>query len=345
MGRRARAASDYAGDLLKYLADFDFIRKQNVKDEAEDIAKTILMKRAKGDAEFVTDLDMEMADDQFMYDFTPLPMNTQERLTRAKDANFTSAEDLPYVHGTMEGEVQQFHDYPLFASKNPAVSETYTSNRDNAEGATLIPFLVKMPDDVVHIDNYGRNFEAVNPFALDKTSGKTLDQVMSHDGMGGLLGRINHYYGDVKPLELDPKELSHMSEKDLIDNEIFQGIVDKNRLNVGYPASTDTIADAMFGSKKDVVKIDNIVDVGGVIPKDPAIAAARRKPSDNVIVANATRIRSPFARFDPEFSHLRNISASVAAGAIPASVGMVELLQKPEVTKEEIEEYLSGLGS
>jgi len=339
--RGATTVSELAGDLLKYLADYDFIRKVNVKDDAEDVAKTILMKRAKGDAEFVTDMDMEMADDQFMYDFTPLDMSTQARLKRAKDAKFTSMEDLPYVHGTMEGEMQQFHDFPAFGSRNPAVSETYTSNRPNAEGATLIPYLVKMPDDVVHIDNYGRNFEAVNPFALDKTSGRRLDEVMSHDGQGGLLGRINHYYGDVRPLEVDPKELAHMSEKELIDNEIFQGIVDKNRLNVGYPASTDTIADAMPSSKKEVVKIDNIIDVGGVIPKDPAIAAARRNPSENIIVSNATRMRSPFARFDPEFKHLRNLSASV----LPASVGMAQLLQKPEVTEEEIEEYLSGLGS
>ena len=51
-------------------------------------------------------------------------------------------------------------------------------------------------------------------------------------------------------------------------------------------------------------------------------------------------VRSPFARFDPEFRHLRNLSASV----VPASVGMAQLLQKPDVTKEEIEEYLSGAG-
>ena len=66
-----------------------------------------------------------------------------------------------------------------------------------------------------------------------------------------------------------------------------------------------------------------------------------REPSTDVLVQKGNRIRSPFARFDPEFKHLKNLSASV----VPASVGMAQLLQKPDVTKEEIEEYLSGLGS
>ena len=80
MGRRARAASDFAGDLLKYLLDFDFIKKQNVKDEAEDMAKYILMQRSQGKANLIDDWDMKQADDQFLYDFTPLHMNTQDRL-------------------------------------------------------------------------------------------------------------------------------------------------------------------------------------------------------------------------------------------------------------------------
>ena len=45
MGRRARAASDFAGDLLKYLADFDFIKNLRVQNEAEDVARNILLKR------------------------------------------------------------------------------------------------------------------------------------------------------------------------------------------------------------------------------------------------------------------------------------------------------------
>ena len=40
-----------------------------------------------------------------------------------------------------------------------------------------------------------------------------------------------------------------------------------------------------------------------------------------------------------------DINAALANERPPASVGMAQLLQKPDVTKEEIEEYLSGLGS
>ena len=65
--------------------------------------------------------------------------------------------------------------------------------------------------------------------------------------------------------------------------------------------------------------------------------ATRRRPANNVIVTDGSRVRSPFARFDPEFKHLRNISASVVQLDVDT-----QLLQKPEVTAEEIEEYLSG---
>ena len=81
MGRRARAASDFAGELLKYLADFDFIKKQDVKTEAEDMAKYILMQRSQGKANLIDDWDMKQADDQFLYDFTPLHMNTEAIFT------------------------------------------------------------------------------------------------------------------------------------------------------------------------------------------------------------------------------------------------------------------------
>ena len=342
MGRRSGATTvgDYAGDLLKYLADFDFIKKVDVKDEAEDMAKYILMQRSQGKANLIDDLDMKQADDQFLYDFTPLHMNTEDRLKRASDARFEG----PYIHGTDE-DLQTISNSGFFGSKNPAVSETYI---DPINEGRLIPFMVRMPDEFVHINNYGRNFRMINPYSLDKQSGLALDTVLSPDRKGGLLQRVspNAFKPKKETLNVDPNELTHMSKKAQDEAEFVNEIIDvgfpseKEMTNVGYPTTTDYILDMMPASQRNVTKIDNIVDIGGNQPKDVARQAERRKPSENVIVSDGTRIRSPFARFDPEFKHLRNISASV----VPASVGIAQLLQNPDVTKEEIEDYLSGAG-
>ena len=339
MGRRSGATTvgDFAGDLLQYLADFDFIKKIRVQNEAEDMARNILLKRAKGDAALVDDWDMKQADDQFMYDFTPLDMSTEARLQRAASDRFEG----PYIHGTDE-YLQTITDGGFFGSKNPAVSETYQYGMEGQ----LVPFLVRMPDDVVDIDNYGRTFNRINPFALDKTSGKTLDEVMSRDGKGGLLDTVDPFSGYSATLNVDPSEVAHMSKKAQDDFDFFETTFDlgspteRQMINVGFPTTTDDILDMMPSANKSVVKIDNIVDIGGNQPKDKARQIERRKPSENNIVRGGANVRSPFARFDPEFRHLRNLSASV----VPASVGMAQLLQKPDVTKEEIEEYLSGAG-
>lgn len=346
MGRRARAASDFAGELLKYLADFDFIKKQDVKTEAEDMAKYILMQRSQGKANLIDDWDMKQADDQFLYDFTPLHMNTEDRLKRASDARFEG----PYIHGTDEKSLQTVRDSGFFGSDTAPVSESYIYDKHG----TLYPFMVRMPENVVHIDNQGRSFNRINPFELDKNTGLTLDEVMSPDQKGGLLSRILNDYGASSTLEVPPKQMSHMTQKAMDEQEIIDTMYDNYTdypegapfKNVGLPTETDAIVEMMPASGRNVVKIDNIVDIGGGYVKLPTTEfkkrqAQRRKPANNVIVTDGSRVRSPFARFDPEFKHLRNISASV----VPASVGMAQLLQKPEVTAEEIEEYLSGLGS
>ena len=346
MGRRARAASDFAGELLKYLADFDFIKKQDVKTEAEDMAKYILMQRSQGKANLIDDWDMKQADDQFLYDFTPLHMNTEDRLKRASDARFEG----PYIHGTDEKSLQTVRDSGFFGSDTAPVSESYIYDKHG----TLYPFMVRMPENVVHIDNHGRSFNRINPFELDKNTGLTLDEVMSPDQKGGLLSRILNDYGASSTLEVPPKQMSHMTQKAMDEQEIIDTMYDNYTdypegapfKNVGLPTETDAIVEIMPASGRNVVKIDNIVDIGGGYVKLPTTEfkkrqAQRRKPANNVIVTDGSRVRSPFARFDPEFKHLRNISASV----VPASVGMAQLLQKPEVTAEEIEEYLSGLGS
>ena len=328
-----------AKKILEYLLDPDFLRKIDVENIEEETARDILVARSRGKASEINDLDMAVADDRFMYDYTPLDMSTPARMKRAEDANFQEL----YYHGTDKPYLEEVSDFGFFGSKNPAVAETYLGKRQGQQG--IIPFMVKMPEKPVHFDNQGRFFEQINPYALDKTSGKSLDEIFTI-GMEpvkeGVLQKLNVHYGDVQPLKVDPSEVAHIP-KGFQDNYFLD--TPEGLVSVGNPTSTDLIAEVMNVTDNPVVKIDNIIDIGGNIPTAKEYQRMRREPASNVIVSEGSRVRSPFARFDPEFSHLRNISASVAAGAIPASVGMAQLLQKPEVTKEEIEEYLSGLGS
>ena len=219
---------------------------------------------------------------------------------------------------------------------------------------TLYPFMVRMPENVVHIDNHGRSFNRINPFELDKNTGLTLDEVMSPDQKGGLLNRIlSENYGPNSTLEVPPQQLSHMTQKAMDEQEIIDTVYGSYTdypegalfKNVGLPTETDAIVEMMPASGRNVVKIDNIVDLGGGYVKLPTTEfkkrqATRRRPVNNVIVTDGSRVRSPFARFDPEFKHLETYQLQLFQ-----QVGMAQLLQKPEVTAEEIEEYLSGLGS
>jgi hypothetical protein len=136
---------------------------------------------------------------------------------------------------------------------------------------------------------------------------------------------------------------------------------------VGPVTSTDQIAYAMKYDDVPHARIENVVDRGPYSPRawpiggmdafrteaelkeaDKAIRKwersmqdASRKPStDQITYDTGGRLRSRFARFDPEFSHLKNLSAAT----VPASVGLAQMLQGGDVSKEDIEEYLRKVG-
>ena len=132
--------------------------------------------------------------------------------------------------------------------------------------------MVRMPENVVHIDNHGRSFNRINPFELDKNTGLTLDEVMSPDQKGGLLNRIlSENYGLNSTLEVPPQQLSHMTQKAMDEQEIIDTVYGSYTdypesapfKNVGLPTETDAIVEMMPASGRNVVKIDNIVDLGG----------------------------------------------------------------------------------
>ena len=293
----------------------------------QEIAKYILAKRAAGQANEITDEMMEIADDLYMFENTPIDMSQTARMER-KDA--FNRGDPQFYHGTGNApELQYFDDIDtynteghagtVYLNDNPGIANSYV-DADNPD-SVIYPLVVRKEEFEPRIDVEGSTFSDI-PY--DKT-----------DQYGNLLGDIFpdgkvRKIGSDKPTLTTDSIAEGLRDTDAETLTLFK-ILDRGTQTpdarpFGFPRKTSLYDDQELG--KDVAAWNETMQ------------AKSREPSTNVMVQKGNRIRSPFARFDPEFAHLRNLSASV----VPASVGMAQLLQKPDVTKEEIEEYLSGSG-
>ena len=340
-GRGARQAAAFARSLLDFLLQADDIP---AKTDAQQMAKRILQLREQGRANEVTEEMMAAADPQTMAAYTPLDMSTEARMERAGLLGFKPEEVS--IHGAMDNPERFTFDSditPVYTSDNPAIANTYTAGEDSA----MFDLLVKQgpSDDVadqinnlrqkaLDVDVQGASYAAISPDFKDKASGNTLQ---------------NFFDVYLYP-ESRGESVQHM-----IDGETV----------VGPVTSTDQIAYAMRDEGVPHARIENVLDRGPYSPRAHPIGGygdtetykanviadrdwersmqdASRKPStDQITFDEGGRLRSRFARFDPEFSHLKNLSAA----AVPASVGLAQMLQGGEVTKDDIEKYLKSVGA
>jgi hypothetical protein len=115
--------------------------------------------------------------------------------------------------------------------------------------------------------------------------------------------------------------------------------------NNGRPFNTDFIVSQSSQEGSPGVLFSNIVDRGPNVKtylgetSDEAKARAARAsmPSDVTNVKEPQKIRSRFARFDPEFKHLKNLSAGVGV----APIGLLALREEQKRANEE--QYKRGL--
>ena len=115
--------------------------------------------------------------------------------------------------------------------------------------------------------------------------------------------------------------------------------------NNGRPFNTDFIVSQSSQEGSPGVLFSNIADKGPNVKtyldetSDEAKARAARAsmPSDVTNVRYPHNIRSRFARFDPEFKHLRNLSAGVGV----APIGLLALREEQKRANEE--QYKRGL--
>ena len=340
MARRsgANAVSNLAKSLIDLLSGKD--------DAAEQMSKYILAKRAAGQANEITDEMMALADPDYLAKNTPLDMSTEARMQRARDMGFDT--DTMLYHGAHDAmpetdfdqygnkieippykksDIKAFDDRPemtsiygtdrtVFLTDNPAVAASYAKVGNQTPNNQIYPLMVKKDPEDPKIDTVNAPYFAI-PYIRTGQAGENIKEIFGPNVMR------NDYDTTTDLIS------RQMPKKDLETVTLF------NVLDRGPQTPTGTPLD------KDVLKRMSSDEIAKLKEYNEAIQDQPRKPSTDVLVQKGNRIRSPFARFDPEFKHLRNISASV----VPASVGMAQLLQKPEVTAEEIEEYLSGLGS
>ena len=125
---------------------------------ARDMAKEILNLRAQGRASEVTDEMMKYADPQYLFNNTPLPMDTANRLHRAEVGGFDTK--VPLYHSA-DKEIESINPNfkasfggekgAFYTTTNPDVANTY-------DGNMMQQFYGKTPEDALIVDAHNRGF-------------------------------------------------------------------------------------------------------------------------------------------------------------------------------------------
>ena len=243
--------------------------------EAQRQARDILDMRAAGRAGDVTDDMMARADDQYMFDNTPLPMDEASRAARAQAGGFDTG--TPLFHGgdsgisAMDPDVASGKDYDtgVWTTSDPYNANRYAGSR--TEGVSQ------------NVDDLG----SVYPLLAD-TSGY---------GITDFRGRN---WGDA------PERAAIRG-----GGQPYQEISKIREDWASWPYTGEAVR-AARDTGRTGLDIRNVVDIGDQFPHKSHIGLGDETAS-SVVAIDPTTLRSRFARFDPEFSHLSNLSAANAS--------------------------------
>jgi GNAT superfamily N-acetyltransferase len=261
------------------------------RNEAEAMARDILQLRAEGRADEVTEQMMDAADDQYMYFNTPLPMDAASRMARAERAGFRP--DQPLYRGDANPNMQAFNTgqfaregIGVTASDSPSVASTYMTGNNPA----MYPLYARAENPLM-VDVGGRNWTGIPAEAETN------------------YGRLN----DVLPPE------NYLDEDNLFDLMQGSGVDwgDGTSSSLAM-ANTDNVSRAAQSGGFDQIQFQNIVDRGGA---GKYYTSAVNEPRTTVMTADPANVRSRFARFDPAFANLRNLSAGVGGAAVLTALG------------------------
>jgi hypothetical protein len=245
----------------------------SVRNAAEDMARWILELRAAGKADEVTEAMMSAADDSYMYANTPLDMSQEARMARA-DEMFPRKG----FHGT-NADIDAFQGN-VFSTDNPTLASTYA--RGGMTDAQIYPLRLgsKLGDTVV--EGGGANWNQLNPDEIYKNDPAVAgwlgyDEIADGSGKASTRGveRAAMYEGR-----------SGVQFKDI--NDIGPGFNSGQFKNLGYTPA-----------EEEALRLKYLQELS--------------KPSNVDVRLSPNLVRSEFARFDPEFRNLRNLSASILA--------------------------------
>ena len=278
--------------------------------EAQDMAKRILELRAEGRASEVTDEMMAQADPQYMFANTPLPMDEASRMARAEAAGFDV--DSPVFHGgasgikAMDADVSEGKDFDTGVW---TTSDRYNANRYAGSRTEGAPKINDQQNWSIYDDR-----GSVYPL-LAKTSGY---------GETNFRGRN---WGDAP-------------EGAIIrgGGQPSQRISEVREDWRAWPYTSEAVRAARDTGRSGLV-IKDVVDIGPNFPHKDHIGLGS-EISDDVVAIDPSTLRSRFARFDPEFAHLSNLSAANVSplGGLLAQSGV------SDKQAERIEEYLRRRG-
>jgi hypothetical protein len=243
--------------------------------EAQRQARDILDMRAAGRARSVTDDMMARADDQYMFDNTPLPMDEASRLARADVGGFGG--DL--YHGTNK-DFDAFNSMP-WGGETPNIANEYAASTawNGGTGQQVLPvrMAVNSPLDADRMPRTVTIGDFVTE-ALDQSP--AIGRGDFNNEMAA--ARVNNINRGARQEESGP----NYNRQDFWNND-----------------------QSMFGTHGTLAK-DSLMDQLGF---DGVNMIEMGEPTTGAF--NTANIRSRFARFDPEFSHLSNLSAANASPA------------------------------
>lgn len=313
------------GNVARSLLDFLEDLAVKTPEQSEAIAEGVLALRDQGLARYVTDDMMAKADDRYMFANTPLPMDEASRMQRASEMGF---DPRTFYHGTRHVDVDDFVDISDYAGKpaqynkagtgtifttdNPAISNTYTGD----EGSGIFPLMIRRTATEPTFSAGGSNWADLPMYIMRGKKGESLTD----------------YFPELRP------KTTGFTSTDRVAGEMantpyqtieFTDVLDRG---TGDPRALPLPDD------KDVRLRMSEEDTAAAVQWAKEMQRRTREPSTDMLVQQANRIRSRFARFDPEFKHLRNLSAMV-----PLSVGLAQLLNDPQSTKEDVEKYLEAI--
>jgi hypothetical protein len=281
--------------------------------EAQDMAKRILELRAEGRASEVTDEMMAQADPQYMFANTPLPMDEASRMARAEAAGFEggllhgTGADIVGVDKDKLGQKQDLLGTGFYSTTSPKRSERYVPK---------------------------------------ETDPLTEERVFSEGGnVIPLLARNTAQFDLTKPTGIpNAVKIGKAFEGSDFDVE-YRGEGDqvfiKSKTDPQMSVYIDSYQDgiATLQKLKDVFGRNNVTN----ILEEAGFSGLKAEEGfGNITNLNyePTDVRSRFARFDPEFAHLSNLSAANASplGGLLAQSGV------SDKQAERIEEYLRRRG-